>query len=176
MITRFISRVGSNYFFKHTISQVGRDKSAEHTSHLLNAFLLRQLGHGDWSRTYTHRNRPRGRCLRGLSQSQTACPRSETAHPLLAVKWTGCSREWNGAWVTRTTKEQFLGGWGGVCAAAYIMFLCMRKSPRSKRKSDVKTGFAKRDSKFHMMEVKTFKNGLTGKGAGKKTVSHSFTF
>lgn len=30
------------------ISQVGREKSAEHTSHLLNEFLLRQLGHGGW--------------------------------------------------------------------------------------------------------------------------------
>lgn len=81
--------------------------------------------------------------------------------------------------MTLRTKEKFLEKTKTKQKAVYIilvMFLFVRKLPRSRRKSDIKTGFAKRDSKFHMMEAKTFKNRLTGKGAVKKTVSHSFTF
>lgn len=90
--------MGSNYFLKHTISHVGREKSAEHMLHLLNALLLRQLGHGEIEQNYTRRNTAREQCFRGLSQPPNYMP-------TVAVEWTKCSRERNGNRVTLRTKE-----------------------------------------------------------------------
>lgn len=67
--------MGSNYFLKHTISQVDREKSAEHTLHLLNAHLLRQLGHGEIEQNL-HVQEQSERTVLQRTSPQTTCPQS----------------------------------------------------------------------------------------------------
>lgn len=80
--------MSSNYFLKHTISQAGREKPAEHTLHLLNTLLLRQLEHGESSRTYMFRNTV-GECIRGLSPPPKLHARSRCGmdQVLQGTKW-----------------------------------------------------------------------------------------